>query len=261
MNYERELEIAMRAARKAGEIIMRYYKAEVEIAMKANETPVTQADLEANACILEILKQDYPDWAYLSEECADDLSRLEAPYCWIIDPLDGTKEFIKQKDEFAVNIALAKGNDVILGVIYAPVFDEMYYATIGQGAWLISARDWEKPRALSVSRRKDALKVLKSRSHDNPKYCALIERSVQKIEEIRRVGSSYKGCLVAKGEFDVYYSYGTTSVWDIAPLEVIISEAGGFFAQGDGTPFRYNVKEIANKKGFMILNSLSNRLD
>lgn len=261
MAYENELEIALRAARTAGEIIMRYYKEEVEVSIKANETPVTKADLEANVQILKVLQSASQKWAYLSEESSDDLSRLDAPYCWIIDPLDGTKEFIRHKDEFAVNIALAKDHQVVLGVIYAPVFNEMYYAVKGSGAWLISDETNNLPMPIHVSERSEQLKVLKSRSHDNPKYSALIERCSERIEEIKRVGSSYKGCLVAKGSFDVYYSYGTTSVWDIAPLEVIISEAGGFFAQGDGTPFQYNVKEVANKKGFMILNNISNRFD
>lgn len=262
MDLNLALDVAKKAAVEAGQIIMSFYKTAYEVDMKSNDTPVTQADLEANRLIVDSLKSVFPEMAYLSEELSDDLARLDMDYCWIIDPLDGTKEFIKANDEFAVNIALAYRGEIVLGVVYAPVFDELYYGLKGGGAFLeypISQR--ELPKAIRVSDRKTGLKVLKSRSHDNLDYVKRIEAHEALIAKIRRVGSSYKGCLIASGRYDVYYSFGTTSVWDIAPLEVIVTEAGGYFAQGDYTPFDYNQPHTNNPKGFVILNNKDNCFD
>lgn len=260
MDLNQALEVAKSAAIEAGQIILSYYKTAYDIDIKSNDTPVTQADIEANRLIVDKLRAVYPHMAYLSEELADDLSRLEVDYCWIIDPLDGTKEFIRANDEFAVNIALAFKGNIVLGVVYAPVFDELYSAVLGGGAFLEFPLTLKEPKqAIKVSDRVEGLKVLKSRSNDNPNYVKLLEEYESKIAKIRPVGSSYKGCLIASGRYDVYYSFGTTSVWDIAPLEVIVTEAGGYFAQADYTPFDYNQAYTNNPKGFVILNKVSNQ--
>lgn len=263
MAYDRELEVAKEAARAAGQIILDIYHQDYTIEMKSNETPVTKADLEANAVIVAMIKQHFPNDALLSEESGDHLDRLHNRRCWIIDPLDGTKEFIKKNDEFAVNIALSFDNRIVLGVVYAPVFDELYYATEGDGAFLETVDSVSGEimrRATRVSDRRESLKVLKSRSHENPRYAAILKNHEERILKTKNVGSSYKGCLIAKGDYDVYYSFGTTSVWDVAPLEVILKESGGFMAQGDGSPFRYNIETTSNRLGFMMLNSPSNQL-
>lgn len=263
MTYERELSAAKEAAVLAGKHILSIYHDQYDIEMKANETPVTRADLEANRLIVDLLKKSFPSYSLLSEECSDDLSRLENPYCWIIDPLDGTKEFIKKNDEFAVNIALSAFGEIVVGVVYAPVFDELYFASKDQGAYITywdAARSQYITEKTRVSERCESLKALKSRSHENPRYAAILKTHQNRIVKTKNVGSSYKGCLIAKGDYDVYYSFGTTSIWDIAPLEVILKESGGFMAQGDGSPFEYNVANTSNNKGFMILNSEKNRL-
>lgn len=261
MDLNKALEIAKQSAVEAGQIILRYYKTDYAVDMKSNDTPVTQADLEANLHIIATLKAAFPTMAYLSEELSDDMARLHMDYCWIIDPLDGTKEFIKANDEFAVNIALAYKGEIVLGVVYAPVFDELYYGLKGQGAYLAyPVTEQQPPKRIRVSDRRASLKVLKSRSHDNLDYLKLLEEHEARIAKIRPMGSSYKGCLIASGRYDIYYSFGTTSVWDIAPLEVIVTEAGGYFAQGDYTPFDYNQAHTNNPKGFVILNHKDNRL-
>lgn len=257
MTYERELNLAKMAARAAGEVILNVYRESYSIAMKTNDTPVTRADLEANDVIVSALFSEFPKYGLLSEEAADDLSRLDKEYCWIVDPLDGTKEFIKKNDEFAVNIALCKGHEVVLGVIYMPVFNEMYYAVKGQGAWFENEL---RTVQIKVSDRDHDLKVLKSRSHETHKYTAILKKYQNRIVKTKNVGSSYKGCLIAKGDYDVYYSFGITSIWDIAPVDILVTEAGGYFAQGDCTPFEYNVENTRNHKGFMILNKFSNKM-
>jgi 3'(2'), 5'-bisphosphate nucleotidase len=183
---------------------------------------------------------------------------LEKEFCWIVDPLDGTKEFIKMNDEFSINIALTKERKVVMGLIYMPVFDELYYAVQGEGAYTIGPTG--NKRRIHVSKRTHRLRVLKSRSHHLSRYNEMLEANKDKIAVSKCAGSAYKGCLIAKGDFDIYYNYGKTMVWDTASMDLIVTEAGGFFAQGDGSLFEYNVKNTANKKGFMILNKKENCL-
>lgn len=258
MSYEHELEIAIRAAKAATDKILAVYSQGIVVTTKQDDTPVTRADMEANETICSILKEAFPEYAILSEEFADDLSRLEKEFCWIVDPLDGTKEFVKMNDEFSINIALAKGRDIVLGLIYMPVFDELYYAIKGQGAFTVGPTG--KKRSIRVSKRTHKLRILKSRSHHASRYTELLEASKDRIASVKCAGSAYKGCLIAKGDSDIYYNFGKTMVWDTASMDLIITEAGGYFAQTDGTPFEYNVKNTINKKGFMAMNLKTNCL-
>lgn len=258
MAYTRELEVAIEAAKLAAAKILEIYREGVVVQTKSDDTPVTRADIEANDLICKSLSAAFPDYAILSEERADDLTRMEKTYCWIVDPLDGTKEFIKMNDEFSINIALAKGREAILGVIYMPVFDELYYAVKGQGAFTVGPKG--QTRKINVSKRTKRLRALKSRSHHLSRYTELLEINQSKIASTKCAGSAYKGCLIAKGDYDLYYNFGKTMVWDTAAIDVIVTEAGGYFAQTDGTPFEYNVKNIVNKKGFMIMNKKDNCL-
>lgn len=258
MSYEKELEIAIKAAKAAAIRILSVYHQGVVVKTKQDDTPVTRADMEANELICHDLKVAYPEYGILSEEFVDDLDRLEKEYCWIVDPLDGTKEFIKMNDEFSINIALAKDREVVMGLIYMPVFDELYYAIKGQGSFTMGPKG--ELRKIRVSKRSHRLRALKSRSHHASRYTELLEANKGNIAVIRCVGSAYKGCLIAKGDFDLYYNYGKTMVWDTASMDLIITEAGGYFAQTDGSPFEYNVKNTMNKKGFMILNKKENCL-
>ncbi len=258
MTYNKELETAIQAAKDAAVKILEIYRSGIEFKTKMDDTPVTRADIEANDLICKALKSAFPGYAILSEEHADDLSRLEKEFCWIVDPLDGTKEFIKMNDEFSINIGLAKGREVVLGVIYMPVFDELYYAVKGEGAFMIGPKGLLRP--INVSKRMKHIRALKSRSHHVSRYNELLEANNAKISSIKCAGSAYKGCLIAKGDYDVYYNYGKTMVWDTAAMDIIVTEAGGYFAQTDGTPFEYNVKNTMNRKGFMILNRKENCL-
>lgn len=258
MSYEKELEVAIQAAKSAAIKILEIYHQGVEVKTKQDDTPVTRADTEANDDICRLLANAYPDYGMLSEEYADDLERLEKEYCWIVDPLDGTKEFIKMNDEFSINIALSKGREVVMGLIYMPVFDELYYAVKGEGAFTIGPKGIK--RRIRVSKRIHRLRALKSRSHHASRYTELLERYKDRIASVKCAGSAYKGCLIAKGDYDLYYNYGKTMVWDTAAMDVIITEAGGCFAQTDGTAFEYNVKNTANRKGFMAVNRPENFL-
>lgn len=252
------MSIAKQLSIEAGKKILDIYNSEFTVEMKDNETPLTTADKEANEIIVDGLKKAFPQYSILSEESKDDKGRLENEWCWIVDPLDGTKEFIKRNGEFTVNIALSHNQRTVLGVIYVPVTKELYYGSMKSGSFYLSEGVRKR---LHVSDRISNLKLISSRSHKSEKLINLINKNQEKIAIEKTVGSSLKGCLIAKGEADVYYRFGLTSEWDTAAMQCIVEEAGGIFKQLDGTEMIYNRENTLNEKGFYILNRNENKLD
>jgi 3'(2'), 5'-bisphosphate nucleotidase len=259
MNYtlKKELEAAQTLAVSAGIEILKVYKRSYGIEYKKDNSPVTEADKISNALITGELKKIFPEHAILSEEVEDDLERVENPWCWIIDPLDGTKEFIKQNGEFTVNIALAHEHKAVLGVVYVPVIGELYYAVKGNGAYRISNGKTEN---IHVSEKTDKLTLIISRSHSSEKEKALINNNKEKILKTISTGSSIKGCLIASGEADVYYRFNPTMEWDTAAPHIIAEEAGGIFRELSGAEMLYNRINTKNENGFYILNRIENKL-
>jgi len=251
MSYEKELELAKSLAIEAGKVILEIYDTNFEVEYKSDQSPLTLADKAANDVIVPRLKEVFPDHGILSEESKDDGQRLQKEYCWIIDPLDGTKEFVKRNGEFTVNIALAHKGVAILGVIYAPVLNELYYAVKDQGAYYEKGNNKEQ---IYVSGRDELLRALGSQSHRSEAFNRLMQEQNQRIESIIAVGSSLKGCLIAKGDAEIYYRFGLTSEWDTAAQQIIVEEAGGIFKQMDHSEMRYNRTNTVNEKGFYILN-------
>lgn len=257
MNLIKELNISKKLAIMAGEAIMNIYAKSFDVEYKEDESPITIADRESNEIIVNGLSREFPYYSILSEECEDDLSRLNNDWCFIVDPLDGTKEFVKKNGEFTVNIALAYKNRVVLGVIYLPVTKELYYAAKNLGAYYQIESKSEK---ISVSNKIKDIRLMTSRSHATDKLKDLIERNSSKISDVKSAGSSLKGCLIAKGEAEVYYRYSLTKEWDTAAMQCIVEEAGGMFKQIDGTEMFYNRQNTLNDKGFYILNKIENML-
>lgn len=254
MELNRALECAKNAAKEAGKKILEIYQNPFEVYIKADESPVTVADLEANACIVKCLREEYPSCSILSEEGADDLERLERSYVWLIDPLDGTKEFIKKNDQFSVNISLVHKGQVAMGVIYAPVTEEIYYAIRGRGSF------WEskgKVQRLFVSDRIEERRMIIGQSTSIQCVTALA-RAYQM--PVIRMGSALKGCMIAKGDAEVHYRFGPTMEWDTASMHLILEEAGGILRQLDDTPLTYNRRDPKNKKGFYMLNRQENKI-
>lgn len=255
MELSNELNVAIDAAIRAGEKIMEIYNGSIEVEYKENNTPLTAADKQANEIIVGELIKHFPEHSILSEEKKDTRSRLKDDWCWIVDPLDGTKEFIKRNGEFTVNIALTYKHRSILGVIYVPVTKELYYAVKGFGAYLQSEGFIKK---LAVSDKKENLTLVESRSHTSEKLSKLIEENKDKFKEVKSAGSSLKGCLIAKGEAEAYYRFGLTSEWDTAAMQCIVEEAGGVFRQLDSSEMTYNRENTLNEKGFYIVNDKEN---
>ena len=258
--WDKELEIAKRLAVDAGHKIMEVYDNcdDLEVAYKDDATPLTVADRRANRLIVDGLRLEFPDYAILSEEEKDNKDRLNNELCFIVDPLDGTKEFIKRNGQFTVNIALAYKNRSVMGVIYVPVTGELYYASEGDGAYMRSNEGNEVRLHVSSVVDKDKLCVVMSNSHGCKEMDELIEK--YRFTNTVSIGSSLKGCMVASGEAEVYYRFNPTMEWDTAAMQCIVEEAGGIFKQMDDTEMRYNRENSLNKKGFYIINCIENRL-
>ena len=258
--YLKELEIAKKAAVMAGKAIMEVYESgDFGIEVKEDDSPLTLADKAANSIIVNLIREEFPSHAILSEEEKDDLSRLDNDLCFVIDPLDGTKEFIKQNGQFTVNIALSYRHRTVMGVIYVPVTGEIYYAAKGHGSFMEENGKCMRLHVNSEDKQKSDLNVVMSNSHGAAEMDALIKK--YGLKNYVKVGSSLKGCMIAKGAADVYYRFGPTMEWDTAAMQCIVEEAGGLLRQMDGTEMLYNREDSLNRKGFYILNRIENILE
>jgi 3'(2'), 5'-bisphosphate nucleotidase len=242
VNLNELLKKAEQAARAAGAEILKIYESgDFSIEAKADNSPLTLADRAAHHAIVDVLTET--NLPILSEEGRSILyeERKNWDYFWMIDPLDGTKEFIKKNDEFTVNIALIHDGRPILGVVYPPVLDQMYSAVKGQGATLDAKK-------ISVSgKRLDAtgLKAVASRSHMSPETEEFLATLDQPVLVSR--GSSLKLLMVASGEADVYPRFGPTMEWDTAAAHIVVEEAGGSVLHTDlKHGVKYNKPDLLN---------------
>ncbi len=251
-------------SKEAGKKIMEVYNDPdlfTQTEIKGDNSPLTLADKRANDLIVTGLKEKYPAIAILSEEEKDDLSRRENPLCFIVDPLDGTKEFIKRNGQFTVNIALAQHQKVIMGVIFVPATGDLHYASQGNGSFHQNPQGVETKNQVSTQvglEPPEKIRLAMSASHGSPEMDALIEK--YKFTQFVRMGSSLKGCLVAKGDAEIYYRHGLTCEWDTAAMQCIVEEAGAIFRQMDGSEMLYNRENTLNEKGFFIVNHEKNIL-
>ncbi|MFP4524518.1 MAG: 3'(2'),5'-bisphosphate nucleotidase CysQ [Candidatus Woesearchaeota archaeon] len=250
MDLKEELVLAKKLAREAGTAIMKFYEGSVETSYKEDESPLTQADIASNDIITKGLRAARPEDGVLSEEETDEQERLRKERVWVVDPLDGTKEFLKANGEFTVNIALTVSGEPVLGVVCLPAKDELYWAAKGIGVYKEHDGGRES-LAASQRTRFDEMVVVKSRSHASPELQAILDRAG--FPEARPAGSSLKGCLVAAGEADVYIRLGDTMEWDICAMDAIIRESGGVLTSLDGKPLKYN-KSHPLIRGFVASN-------
>jgi len=228
-------------ARDAGRAILNIYQQDdVDIQTKGDQSPLTQADLASHDIITKALKQLAPDIPILSEE--GDLLGGEVNTFWCVDPLDGTKEFIKKNDEFTVNIALIEQHQPVLGVIHIPVTNETFMALQGEGAFKIHNNQTQ--RLTKQSGEIDSPPIFAvSRSHLNEKTKAFINLHQAKTIP---AGSSLKLTLLAEGKADAYPRFGPTSLWDMAAGHAILKETGGEIYNLDQQPLVYNINQILN---------------
>ncbi|NBK99560.1 MAG: 3'(2'),5'-bisphosphate nucleotidase [Erysipelotrichia bacterium] len=240
-----DIELIKSIALEAGDAIMRIYAKEFSVEYKDDESPLTEADKVSNAIICKALEDHFPTLPLLSEEneaIAYEI-RKDWEYYWCIDPIDGTKEFIKKNGEFTVNIALIHKDTPVLGVVYAPALGEMYWAKKGEGAYKNGAK---LPLHVNTSP-SEKLFVVASKSHLSSETQAFIDDlSTKCIEQVSK-GSSLKLCMVAEGIADIYPRLAPTMEWDTAAADAIVRESGKMTYQFESEKvLQYNKKELLN---------------
>mgnify|MGYP003336674109 FL=1 len=244
---------------EAGKEILNFYNNDIEVTHKDDLSPLTKADLASNKIILEALTKLNSNIPILSEESLVDWSiRKNWKKYWLVDPLDGTKEFIKKNGEFTVNIALIEDNNPILGVVYVPAKSLLYLAEKNKGSFKTNTKNklknFEGIQKIIVSSQTNRPRVIGSRSHSNATFDNWVKEKFPNAD-IVQAGSSLKFCLIAEGEADIYPRFGPTSEWDIAAGHMIVNEAGGKIRTFQNDSIKYNTKEnIINPEFYAIGN-------
>jgi 3'(2'), 5'-bisphosphate nucleotidase len=240
-------------AKEAGNAIMQVYEQDFEVEYKQDSSPLTLADKKANDIIEDGLNQLSVNFPILSEEGKEVPyeDRKHWEYFWLIDPLDGTKEFVKKNDEFTVNIALIYKDTPVLGVVYAPALDVCYWAKQDEGAF----KDGKNLPLKTVDQR-NTYKIVASRSHMSDETQAFIDAiDTDKEKELISIGSSLKICLVAEGEADIYPRLGPTMEWDTGAAHAIVNEAGGqLIDQENYGELKYNADKKLLNNYFIVVN-------
>lgn len=260
----------VRAARLASDRIMEIYNGTYEVSFKEDSSPLTSADIASNEVITDYLRAAFPEYSILSEEEKDSADRLRNNAgVFIVDPIDGTKEFINRNGEFCVSIGFASKNKIVAGVIAVPAKGWMYAAYEGLGAYKCSFDELDGGnftigcgKKLHVSDRCEKVIVVASRSHMDKQTEEILARNEHRILDTLSVGSCLKGCYIAEGLADVHYRYGAfMKEWDTAAMEIICREAGASFTDLDGKELIANRADPVNRRGFVILNNPKSALD
>ncbi|MEJ2128228.1 MAG: 3'(2'),5'-bisphosphate nucleotidase CysQ [Woeseiaceae bacterium] len=235
----------------AGEAILEVYATDFDVQEKGDQSPLTQADLASHRCIVAGLTALTPDIPIISEEegLPDFAERSQWQRYWLIDPLDGTKEFVNRNGEFTVNIALIDSSRPIFGVVHVPVQKKTYIGCEGHGSEL---REGGATTPISVAESSsDPVRIVGSRSHRGSSLDAFLENVGE--SDMVPMGSSLKFCVVAEGRADIYPRLGPTSEWDTAAAQAVVEQAGGKVLELDGKPLSYNEKEDILNPWFVVI--------
>lgn len=258
IDVKNELNTVIEAVKLANDLIKKYYVNGFNVEIKGDNSPVTDADKASDKLLIEYLSKQFPKYAFLTEETPDDKERLNNDFVWIIDPLDGTKDFVAHDDEFTVNVALAYKHKVILGVVGVPATGEIYYASEGNGAFVVRNN---KTTQIHVNDKAEDLTCLLSVFHTSKDEKECIERHKDRIHHTFRKGSTLKACYIAEGVAELSYRFGEgTKEWDTAAFQIIVEEAGGYVLKFDGTPMTYNREDVYNHESYIIVNKKENML-
>jgi len=244
---------------RAGNKTLEYYKDDIEFIHKNDSSPLTKADLASNKIIKTALHNLDKTIPILSEESLVEWStRKSWNKYWLVDPLDGTKEFIKNNGEFTVNIALIENNKPILGVIFVPAKSILYFAQKEYGSFSlhtkVELKNLYEAKKITVTKQSNIVRVIGSRSHSNDTFTNWINHKFPNAQIIQ-AGSSLKFCLIASGKADIYPRFGPTSEWDIAAGHIILNEAGGKVLTLSNEEITYNEKESLLNPEFIASNN------
>jgi 3'(2'), 5'-bisphosphate nucleotidase len=253
-----EQKIAVDLAKEAGKIVLKYYHADYRVDMKKEDEPVTQADRASNEFITSQLHEIFPEDGILAEESKDDLTRLQKRRIWLVDPMDGTREFIDKIGEFSVMIGLVEDEQPILGVVFQPTTGTLYTAVKGLGAYVSQNGDQRRLKVSDINIIPQMTMVV-SRSHraklvDKMKHALGLEKEVSSGSVGLKVG------LMVETKCDLYlHPNSKTKEWDTCAPQMILQEAGGQITDCWGEPLRYNKEDVYNSKGFVASNGRCHR--
>lgn len=262
LNYSQYLDAVVEITQKAGAAVMEIYQQDFSIYEKEDASPLTEADLAAHKIIVAALA-NLADFPVLSEESADIAwsERQSWTTYWLVDPLDGTKEFIKKNGEFTVNIALIHKGTPVLGVVYAPALEETFAGSLGEEAYKLASGGEKLSLDPKSADGAQTLKVVGSRSHQSPEIKGFLE-SLGAESELVAMGSSLKLCLIASGDAHLYPRLGPTSEWDTAAAHAVVKAAGGTVTvmqknasdiwEDSKQELRYNQKESVLNPYFLV---------
>lgn len=260
-SYDLELRTALQLAREAGAVILDHYNEPIKVERKIDSDdylePVTKTDRAANELIVAGIREAFPDDGILAEESVDTERRLSKRRVWMVDPLDGTNGFIARDGDFAVQIGLAVDGVSVMGVVYQPLPDVLYWAVEGKGAW-IERRDAE-PLRLRVSEKKDLplMRLAASRSHRSPRMDRVLT-ALEIKDEVNRGSVGVKVGLIIDRQCDLYVHLSPrTKQWDTCAPEAILNEAGGCITDLFGHPLNYNAPEVQNRNGIVASNGMA----
>ena len=264
MLNDNQLDTLLRIAKTAGNAILSVYQraGDIDVTIKDDNSPLTEADRDAHEIIIAELKEFTPSIPILSEE-SDGTSvdeRLSWSRYWLVDPLDGTKEFIKRNGEFTVNIALINNGAPELGIVHVPVTNISYLGKTGVGAWKVAATG--EADAISIANfalNQGQVRIVASRSHRGDLLDQLINTMEAKLgkAEVVSMGSSLKICLLAEGKADIYPRLAPTSEWDTAAAHAVLAAAGGDIVDTEFQALRYNQKESLLNPHFIAISDIS----
>ena len=259
--YDSLLEETSRIARRAGDAILEIYQdVDPGVTYKSDDSPLTRADLASHRIIAADLNTLTPEIPLLSEEGADCAfhERCDWHRFWLVDPLDGTKEFIRRNGEFTVNIALIENGAPVLGIVHVPTRSRTFSGAVGLGAWCreegADASQEQRQTIRAAGTGDDELAVAASRSHPGPHLAAFLGELPK--HRLISMGSSLKLCMVAEGQADLYPRLGPTMEWDTAAAHAVVAAAGGRVLDFDGNPLRYNKEDLHNPY-FIVLGERS----
>jgi 3'(2'), 5'-bisphosphate nucleotidase len=244
MQYSSILPDVLKIADAASEMVLDIYRTDFTVDFKADESPITAADLASHKVIVEGLRSLTPDIPVLSEEGADIPweERSQWRRFWLIDPIDGTREFTRRTDEFTVNIALVEDGEPVLGAVTAPALNEAYWGSKGEGAYKRDSAG--EIQRITVAEPKGPVRVVASKSHLNDDTRAFIENF--ESHELVQAGSSLKFCRIAEGSADIYPRLGPTCEWDTGAAHAVLTAAGGKVETLDGARLKYGKKDVLN---------------
>jgi 3'(2'), 5'-bisphosphate nucleotidase len=254
VDLSHELEVARRLAQEAAALVRRLAEQPVAVKYKDAGEPVTEADLAANALIVNHLTQEFPNDAILSEELPDDGSRLGKPRVWMVDPIDGTRDFVRGQPGYVVMIGLCVDGRPALGVVAHPSTGVVWSGVVGQGAWRDRADGTRMPIATSALAEPRGVRIVVSKSRRSPQIDAF--RLALGVTDEMNVGSvGMKVALVCQGDRDLYlYGGEQTKLWDTCGPEAILTAAGGCMSDMDGRPLDYRKADLNNRDGVVASN-------